>query len=157
MARMRNVVGKSPDLIFQVTEDQLTGGQFRTTCFEGKIRYVAGRGPHSGYYRSAFDHHGHLIADQFGGPGDAASGNIVAMHGHANNGSGGEYKQMEDSIKQLLGDRDGYMKVEVGYQNLTEIRPYVFHVQCQFDNGMHSRWRIFNFYPHMPNPFLAQR
>lgn len=157
MGRVRIVIGKEPDLIYRVTEESLSDGRYRTSSIEGKIRYVAGRQPHSGIYRSAFDHHGHLIADQFGGPGDAASGNIVPMHGHANNGGGGEYKAMEDAVKRLLGDRDGQMRVDVGYKDTVDIRPHVFDVFVQYSNGMHSRWKIFNFYPHLPNPYLAVR
>lgn len=157
MSRIRIVMGKVPDLKFRVTENALPSGGFRTRSIEGQIRYCPGRGPHSGNFRSNFDHYGHLIADQFGGPGDAASGNIVAMHGHANNGAGGQYKRMEDDVKRLLFDREAFMKVDVGYKATADLRPHVFEVFVRFANGMHSCWRIFNFYPGIPNPALAKR
>lgn len=153
MRRTRSVTGKQADLVYTVTEERYGGGEFRTVSIEGPIRRVPGRGPHSGTYRSPFDHHGHLIADQLGGPGDAASGNIVAMHGHANNGAGGEYRAMERAVHLILGDRDGKMRVDVGYHGADDIRPHVFHVEVTYANGMHSRWRIFNFNPHLPNPY----
>lgn len=157
MILTRRVVGKAPDLVYEVKEERLADGRCRTKSIEGPIRVVPGRGPHDGYYRSPFDHHGHLIADQIGGPGAAESGNIVAMHGHANNGAGGEYREMERTIVRMLGTQTGWMKVEVGYQGPEEIRPHVFEVQVRFANGMHSRWKIFNFYPLMPNPYQAGR
>ena len=157
MIRTRNVTGKAADLVYTVSEQRLPDGQFRTLAIEGPIRFVPGRLDHSGGYRSPFDHHGHLIPDQFGGPGDAESGNIVAMHGHPNNGAGGQYRGMEIAVRKLLGDRSAWMRVEVGYQGPTEIRPHVFDVQVRFSNGMHSRWKIFNFYPHLPNPYQPAR
>lgn len=157
MSRVRTVLGKVPDLRFHVTEDRLPDGTYRTASIEGTIRLVPGRAAHSGIYRSSFDHHGHLIADQFGGPGDAASGNIVAMHGHANNGAGGQYKQMEETVKQWMKDREAFMRVMVGYRETTDIRPHWFQVRVRYANGMHSNWKIFNFYPGIPNPALAKR
>ncbi len=157
MSRIRIVLGKVPDLRFHVTEDLLPDGRYRTRSIEGTIRYIAGRGPHSGNYRSNFDHHGHLIADQFGGPGDAASGNIVAMHGHANNGAGGQYKRMEEEVKSWIRDQEAFMKVDVDYKTLTDIRPHAFQVFVRYANGMRRNWKIFNFYPGIPNPALAKR
>jgi DNA/RNA non-specific endonuclease len=157
MTRTRRVVGKEPDLIYNVTEEQLSDGSFRTIAIEGTIRIVAGRQPHAGNFRSPFDHHGHLIADQFGGPGSRDSGNIVPMHGHANNGAGGEYRAMELTIERLLGNRDGWMKVSVGYKEPADIRPHVFNAEVHYSNGMKSHWKIFNFYPLMPNPHLSTR
>ena len=153
MKRIRMVAGKE-DLVFTVEEVRLPDFSFRTVSIEGKIRVVPGREPHSGGDRSAFDHHGHLIADEFGGPGSADSGNIVAMHGHANNGAGGQYRAMERAIKKCLGDREGWMRVEVGYQGESDWRPHVFEVRVKYQNGMHSRWKIFNFYPNLMNPYL---
>lgn len=155
--RTRTVVGKAADLIYTVRDERLPDGQFRTLSIEGPIRIIRGRSPHSGNYRSPFDHHGHLISDLFGGPSTAESGNIVAMHGHPNNGAGGEYRAMEMAVERLLGDRTGWMRVEVGYQRPGEIRPHVFNVQVRFDNGMHSRWKVFNFYPNLPNPYLPRQ
>jgi DNA/RNA non-specific endonuclease len=155
MIRTRPVVGKAPNLVYTVRQELLPDGRFRTLSIEGPIRIVSGREPHSGHYRSPFDHHGHLIADQLGGPGSADSGNIVAMHGHANNGAGGEYRAMEMTVARFLGNRSGWMKVEVGYSEPDDIRPHVFNVQVRYANGMHSRWKIFNFYPLMPNPYLS--
>ena len=152
MSRVRRVVGKAVDLVYTVTEEPLPDGTFRTVSIEGPIRVVPGRAPHSGTYRSPFDHHGHLIADQLGGPGAASSGNVVAMHGHANNGSGGEYRAMERAVVAFLAGGQGRMRVVVGYKGATDIRPHVFVVDVTYPNGMHSRWRIFNFYPGYPNP-----
>jgi hypothetical protein len=156
MIRTRHVIGKALDLIYTVAEEVPTSGPPRTLSIEGPIRLVSGRQPHAGNYRSPFDHHGHLIADQFGGPGAADSGNIVAMHGHANNGAGGQYRAMERAVAQFLGDRTGWMRVEVGYRG-NDVRPHVFDVQVRYANGMHSRWRIFNYYPHLPNPYQSSR
>ncbi|QEH32308.1 hypothetical protein OJF2_07780 [Aquisphaera giovannonii] len=156
MKRTRRVVGKAPDLIYEVTEEFLPGGRFRTLSIEGNVRLTPGRNPHSGNYRSPFDHHGHLIADEFGGPGDADSGNIVAMHGHANNGAGGEYRAMERAVRQLLGNQTGRMRVEVGYKGTVDERPHVFEIEVWFANGMRSRWKVFNFYPYLPNPSRAR-
>lgn len=150
MPRVRRVIGKQPDLIYELSEDRLPDGQYRTAAIEGTIRVVPGRLPHSGGFRSPFDHHGHLIADQLGGPGDAASGNIVPMHGHANSGSQGEYRGMERTVVQMLGDGDGWMRVDCRYRGAAEVRPHCFDVQVKYPNGMHSRWKIFNFYPHLP-------
>jgi len=155
MNRTRRVVGKTSDLVYEVTEEPLPNGQFRTLSIEGPIRLTPGRKPHSGRNRTSFDHHGHLIADEFGGPGDAESGNILAMHGYANNGAGGEYRAMELAVKRLLGDRTARMRVDVGYKQSTDERPHVFEVQAWFANNMRSRWKIFNFYPHFPNPFRS--
>ena len=149
MNRTRRVAGQRPDLVYTVRDEQLQDGAFRTLWIEGPIRIVPGRMAHSGNYRSPFDHHGHLIADQFGGPGAADSGNIVPMHGHVNNGSGGQYRTMEKNVERLLGDREAHMRVEVGYQRDAPRRPHLFNVKVQFSNGMHSRWTIFNFYPHL--------
>jgi hypothetical protein len=157
LIRTRRVVGKEPDLIYNVTEEQLPDGSFRTIAIEGTIRIVPGRQPHSGNFRTAFDHNGHLIADQFGGPGSKHSGNIVPMHGHANNGTGGQYRAMELTIKRLLSDRDGWMKVSVGYKEPADKRPHVFTAEVRYSNGMKSYWKIFNFYPHLPNPHLPTR
>jgi DNA/RNA non-specific endonuclease len=157
MIRTRQVVGKAPDLVYDVTEERLPDGQFRTLSIEGPIRIVRGRRPHSGTNRSPFDHHGHLIADQFGGPGAADSGNIVPMHGHPNNGAGGQFRAMEMTVERLLGDRTAWMKVEVGYKEPADWRPHVFTVQVRFANNMHSRWKIFNFSPLLPNPYLPGR
>lgn len=156
MMRERFVVGKKPNRRFKVREEGLPGGGNRTISIEGPIRITPGRRPHSGGNRSPFDHHGHLIADQFGGPGDAGSGNIVAMYGHANNGAGGQYRAMEMQVARLLGDRDGWMKVTVDYNEPTDDRPHAFAVEVRHANGMHSRWKIFNFYPHFPNPYLSK-
>jgi len=156
MGRVRIVIGKVPDLRYTVMEEALPDGKFRTVSIEGTIRLSPGREPHSGRNRSPFDHHGHLIADQFGGPGHVDSGNVVPMHGHANNGAGGEYKEMENAVKKWMGDRDAHMKVKVGYQKPDDVRPYVFEVSVRYANGMHMNWRIFNFYPHFPNPHLQQ-
>ena len=139
-----------------MTEESLPGGGFRTIAIEGPIRITPGRAPHSGNNRSPFDHHGHLIADQFGGPGDADSGNIVPMHGHANNGAGGEYRAMELQVERLLANRDGWMKVVVEYKAPADVRPHAFEVGVRYANGMRSRWHIFNFYPHLPNPYAAK-
>jgi hypothetical protein len=157
MIRVRRVLGKAPDLVYEVREEQLPGGRCRTLSIEGPIRLVPGRMPHSGTYRSPFDHHGHLIADQFGGPGAADSGNIVPMHGHPNNGAGGEYRSMELAVERLLGDRTAHMRVDVGYNGPADERPHVFEVRVRFANGMHSRWKVFNFYPHFPNPYKPGR
>lgn len=132
-----------------MTEDRLPSGQARTASIEGPIRIIPGRAPHAGANRSAFDHHGHLIADQFGGPGDADAGNVVPMHGHQNSGAGGEYKRMEAEIRSLLGDRQGWMRVDVGYLHVQDVRPHLFEVQVRYSNGMHSRWRIFNYGSYM--------
>lgn len=157
MTRIRPVVGKAPDLVYEVKEERLPDGRYRTRSIEGPIRIVPGRMPHSGDNRSPFDHHGHLIADEFGGPGAADSGNIVPMHGHANNGAGGQFRRMELDVRTLLGNRIGWMKVEVGYKEATDMRPHVFDVEVRFANNMHSRWKIFNFYPLLPNPYLGHR
>jgi hypothetical protein len=160
MIRIRFVAGKVPGLVYTVREERLPlgpspGQQFRTLSIEGRIRIERGRKPHSGEdNRSEFDHHRHLIADLFGGPGSADSGNIVPMHGHANNGAGGEYRAMERAIERLLGSQEAWMRVEVGYNRPTDVRPHVFNVEVRYATGMHSRWRIFNFYPHLPNPHL---
>src|SRR5262245_23282579 len=126
MTRVRFVVGKSPDLRYTVKEEPIPDGRFRTLSIEGPIRITPGRVSHSGSNRSPFDHHGHLIADQFGGPGDAGSGNIVPMHGHSNNGAGGQYRAMEMDVARLLGNRDGWMKVTVDYKEPMDVRPHVF-------------------------------
>jgi DNA/RNA non-specific endonuclease len=154
MIRIRSVVGKAPDLIYTVKEETLPGETFRTVSIEGPIRMVSGRLPHSGRNRSPFDHHGHLIADEFGGPGSADSGNVVPMHGHANNGVGGQYRAMELAVKSFLGNQDGVMRMDVGYKEPTDARPHLFNVEVRYANGMHSRWKIFNFGDYLPNPYL---
>ena len=153
MSIVRRVAGKDPRQIFSVSEDLLPDGSRRTRVFEGSIRHVPGRMRHTGGFRSPFDHHGHLIADEFGGPETAESGNIVPMHGHQNAGAGGEYRAMERQVKQWLGDNDANMRVECEYKGPDDIRPHAFNISVQFSNGMHSRWRIFNFNPHLPNPY----
>ena len=157
MIRIRLVLGKVADLVYTVSEEGLPNGEFRTVSIEGRIRVVPGRQPHSGKNRSPFDHYGHLIADLFGGPGSAGSGNVVPMHGHANNGAGGQYRAMEVAVETFLGNQDGWMRVEVGYKKPADVRPHVFNVQVRYANGMHSSWTIFNFYPYLPNPFLPRR
>ena len=157
MNRTRRVIGKAPDLVYEVTDEPLPNGGYRTLSIEGPIRRIPGRLPVAGNYRSEFDHHGHLIADLFGGPGNVDSGNVVAMHGYVNNGAGGEYREMERAVLRLLGDRKAMMRVDVRYHNPTEIRPHLFDVQVWFSNGMRSRWKIFNFYSHLPNPFRVAR
>jgi hypothetical protein len=155
--QIRQVVGKAPDMVYTVVEQRLADGRCRTLSIEGPIRRIPGRAPHSGVFRTPFDHHGHLIADQFGGPGDADSGNIVPMHGYINNGAGGPWKTMESDIGRLLGTQRGWMHVEARYGDADGIRPHVFRVEVTFSNGMRSRWKIFNYYPHLPNPSDAGR
>ena len=156
MTRRRYVQGKA-NLLFAVAEGSLPGGGFRTTSIEGTIRLVRGRQPHSGTFRSPFDHHGHLIADLFGGPGGADSGNIVAMHGYSNNGAGGEYRAMERAVEAFLqAGGDAWMRVRVTYNSPAAVRPHRFDVEVRYANGMHSAWRIFNYASYLPNPAKAK-
>jgi hypothetical protein len=156
MIRSRQVRGKE-DLVFTVTEETLPNGDFRTLSIEGTIRYIAGRQSHSGDVHSQFDYRGHLIGDQFGGPGARASGNMASMHYLPNQWGRGQYAKMEAAVKELLGDQPAFMKVDVSYSAADDPRPHQFDVYVQYANGMHSRWKIFNFNPGLPNPYLPRR
>ncbi len=146
--RVRLVPGKDPSLVYTVEDEKLPDGKYRTLSIEGPIRFTPGRISHSRVQRTAFDDIGHLIADQFGGPGSKISGNLVSMH-HLINKSSGPYAEMEREIRMFLGDRIGTMQVRIEYEGSRyPWRPHAFQVTVTYSNGMRSKpWYIYNYNP----------
>jgi len=152
--RLRRVPGKDPSLVYTVEDEKLPDGKYRTLSIEGPIRFTPGRVSHARVQRAAFDDIGHLIADQFGGPGSKKTcGNLVSMH-HLINKSSGPYAAMEREIRMFLGDRTGTMQVRIEYEGSRDPwRPHAFQVTVTYSNGMRSKpWYIYNY-----NPFLEPK
>lgn len=154
--------GSFPTPTWYAAAGRRVGGRartWRTRSIEGLVRNHAGRSRAAtglADARSAFDDRGHLIADRFGGPSGARSGNIVPMHALVNS-SDGNWFQMEEHIARLLGGGTGIMRVVCEYHS-NSIRPDLFKVTFVGAGG-HVSAAYWNHTPHLApgEPFEPPR
>ncbi|NES00954.1 MAG: hypothetical protein F6J86_45540 [Symploca sp. SIO1B1] len=121
---------------FTILTEKMPSGEKRTLSIQGEIKNWGSKDRKGGkkydILRGAFDHFGHLIGYQFGGPDHKDTKNIHSQHAHANKG---DYLRLENSIKSELNKRgSGVMTVSTVYED-AGTRASMFIVKVVWPDG----------------------
>ena len=136
------------DLSYRAVVELCAKDETRTLRIEGPVANLGGRKRRMPTLRgmSPFDHRGHLIGLQFGGPDNRE--NLCPMHGRLNMvGAHSPWSTMEKTIVRMLGDGRGHMTVRLGYAAPDDLRPHRIHVQLQTLSHGVCVWQFMNFSP----------
>ena len=157
MNRTRRVIGKAPDLVYEVTDEPyLTAGtarfrsRGRSAAFQVGCRLPATTALNSIIMATSLPTYSE-------GRATLTAETWWRCMADVNNGAGGEYREMERAVLRLLGEG----RNDEGSTSDTTTRrdsSHLFDVQVWLSNGNgRSRWKIFNFYSDLPNPFRVAR
>lgn len=135
-------------LSYRALVEELAPSLTRTLRIEGRVANLGGRKRRMPKLAgmTPFDHRGHLIGLQFGGP-DVLE-NLIPMHGLINE-AGKPYYAMESEIQDLLGVARGEMVVTVDYGGTDALRPDRISVRVHTLKRGNRCWHFSNFSPYL--------